>query len=135
MSKPFFGGKIPESWIERAAIAGKNSHSAGAVHIGLEIWRQSNMRRRLNGLKLPVKHLAEKGFGRTYVRTALDVLESEGLIRVKYYRHKSPEITLITSRGKVGLPDSTPEADHILKVASAVQDRDSLGRYKSDLWR
>jgi len=49
-------------------------------------------------LKLPTALLREKGFSRRYVLTALKVLESAGLITVKRYSFKSPEITLITDQ-------------------------------------
>jgi hypothetical protein len=128
----FFGGvKIPEWWIYTAALAGKDRNSTGALHIGLEIWRQSSMRRRFDGLRLPVNLLEKAGFGRTYVRTALGVLENEGLIRVKRHRHKSPDITLIISRKKIFVVGSTPKVDRILQVGSAVANRDRHGRWVS----
>ena len=130
MSKLFFGGvKIPEWWIDIAALAGKESNSTGVVHIGLMIWQQSNMRRQLDGLRLPVSLLSKKGFGRYYVRTALEVLESEGLIHVKRFPHRSPEITLVTSRAEARMPKPTPEVTRVIRVATAVQDRDRLGRF------
>jgi hypothetical protein len=130
MSKFFGGVKIPEWWVERAAFAAKQCNSTGAVHIGLVIWQQSNMRHRLDGLKLPVGLLAKARFGRSYVRTALEVLEGEGLIRLKRYRHKSPDITLVTSQAET-VRQSTPGVDRIIQVASAVMDRDRHGRWVS----
>ena len=119
----------PKWWVEIAALAGNWSNSAGAVHIGLMIWQQSKMRRKLDGLRLPVSLLSKKGFRRYYVRTALEVLESEGLIHVKRYSYRSPEITLVTSRAETRIPKSTPEVTRIIRVAAAVQDRDRLGRF------
>jgi len=125
----YLRAKIPMWWIHAAAEAGKSRNSTGALHVGLEIWLQASLRRRFSGLKIPVNILAKKDFGRRYVRTALEVLENEGLIHVKRYRHQSPEITLVTSREKTRAPKPTPDVQHIIEVAAAVQDRDRLGRF------
>jgi hypothetical protein len=134
MSKFFGGVKIPEWWIYAAALAGKDRNSTGALHIGLEIWRQSNMKHQLEGIRLQVNLLEKAGFGRSYVRTALEVLENEGLIRVKRYRQKSPDITLITSKEKTYTVKPPPKVDNIIRVASNAQPlkRDRLGQWVSD---
>src|SRR5262245_34427051 len=132
MGEMYFGGKVPMWWIHTAAEAGKARNSTGALHIGIEIWLQSSLRKRVSGLTLPASLLAKKDFGRWYVKTALEVLENEGLIHVKRFRHKLPEITLITSREKVRMPRPTREVTRVIRVAAAVQDRDRLGRFAGE---
>jgi hypothetical protein len=92
--------EIPEWWSDKAGLAGLESNSPGAYHIGHVIWRQYRMRRKRVGLKLPVINLKEKGFGRRYVSTSLRVLESVGLIKAERFHHKSPEITLIIDKNE-----------------------------------
>jgi hypothetical protein len=87
---------VPEWWSDKAAIEGKENNSTGAYHIGHIIWRQYRLRKKSTGLKLPVANLNKKGFGRSYVRSALASLEGAGLITVKRFKYQSPEITLIT---------------------------------------
>ena len=89
--------RVPGWWKEKAAIEAKESFSCGACFVGDVIWRQSKLRKRTTGLQLPVLILKQKGFGRRYIKTALNTLESAGLITVEWFDHKSREITLITS--------------------------------------
>ena len=90
--------RVPGWWKEKAAMEAKESFSCGACFVGDVIWRQSKLRKRTTGLQLPVLILKQKGFGRRYIKTGLNTLESVGLITVEWFDHKSPEITLITSQ-------------------------------------
>jgi hypothetical protein len=130
----YFGGKIPGWWIERAATAGKDSNSTGAVYIGLLIWQQYSMKCKSDGLRLPVNLLAKAGFGRAYVRTALSVLESDGLIQVKRYSFKSPDITLFTTE-KEAYPRPSPMVDRQLRELSVIQEKNARGKRRDRLGR
>jgi len=92
----YFPG-VPGWWKEKAAIEAKESFSCGACFMGDVIWRQSKLRKRTTSLTLPVFILKKKGFGRRYISTALRTLENAGLVTVRRFDHKSPEITLIVS--------------------------------------
>jgi hypothetical protein len=135
----FFGGvKMPEWWFYRAAVAGKNSNSTGTVFIGLLIWQQYSLKRKTDGLKLPVNLLAKADLGRAYVRTALEVLESDGLIQVKRYAYKSPEIALFTTE-KEAYPRPPQAVDRQLRELSDIHHersrskrRDYRGRWVSN---
>jgi hypothetical protein len=89
----------------------------GACYIGDWLWLQAKLKKTVVGLKLPAVLLKNQGFGRHYVSTALRVLEHAGLVQVKRFGHKSPEVTLIVDevtarklRGGVSYGDHKTDA-------------------------
>ena len=116
MSKELYLPEVPKWWADIAAIEGKESNSTGTYHIGHVLWQQYRLRKKATTLSLPVASLKRQGFGRHYVSTALRVLEYAGLIQVRRFGHKSPEIILVTNK----------------LAASKLRGEVSNGNYKTD---
>jgi hypothetical protein len=88
--------EVPEWWAYRAAVNGNEDKSYGAYFVGHVLWQQYRLHRKATEIKLPIGKMHKGGLGRSYIRTGLKSLEDSGLIRVKRFPHKSPEITLVT---------------------------------------
>ena len=94
--------EVPEWWAYRASVFGNDNKSAGAYFVGHVLWQQYRLRKKTTGLKLPTRKLHKLGFGRSFVRSAINSLEDAGLVKVRRFRHKSPEITLVIDEKEIG---------------------------------
>jgi hypothetical protein len=77
--------------------------------------------------------LLKAGFGRSYIRSALG--PNEGLICVKRYPYKSPDIELVTSEKGTYVVKSTPVVDRVIRATNHAQPplrRNRLGQWVSD---
>ena len=74
----FLKGPVPWDWVERAAnLPGK------ALHIAMELWRESGCRSTLNDIPLSTNKLKSLGVGRKAAYAGLKHLEAARLITVE----------------------------------------------------
>jgi len=88
---PYFGGRIPLSWIERAAqLPGK------AFHVGMLLWHLYRLQRSTTlVVRLEPKWYPRFGIHRNAVGRALASLAQDGLITVDRRRGAPGEVTLV----------------------------------------
>jgi len=93
---------VPQRWIIAANKIATKRHSPAPLFVGLILWQRLRMRKR-QPLRITKAVWSEFESSRVAVRRALKALEDGGLITVKRFKHRSPEITIVTgdlSRGE-----------------------------------
>jgi DNA-binding transcriptional ArsR family regulator len=85
---------VPQRWIIAANKIATKRHSPAALFVGLILWQRLRIRKQ-QPLRITKAVWSEFELSRVAVRRALKALEDGGLITVKRFKHRSPEITIM----------------------------------------